>query len=57
MPFSEALVLAAKKQNKDATMLTATHPAGTPIDGGSVGEVAEKSTNIHVIDPSIVGRL
>lgn len=55
MLFQEALVLASKRQNKDPTMLTATHPAGTPIEGGTVGEVSEKSTNIHVIDPSVVG--
>jgi len=55
MLFQEAFVLAAKKQNKDASILTATLPGGSPIKGGSVKEVSEQSTNIHVIDPSIVG--
>ena len=55
MLFQEAFVLAAKRQGKDAGILTATYPGGSPIAGGTVGEVAEKSANIHVIDPSIVG--
>jgi len=55
MLFQEALVMAAKKQDKDASILTSTYPGGAPITGGTVAEVAEKSTNIHVIDPSIVG--
>lgn len=55
MLFQEALVIAAKQQNKDPTILSATYPAGTPITGGTVGEVAEKNTVIHVIDPSVVG--
>ena len=55
MLFQEALVMAAKKQNKDAGILSATYPGGSPIAGGTVEEIAEKSTNIHVIDPSIVG--
>jgi len=55
MLFQEAFVLAAKRQNKDATVLSATFPGGSPIPGGSVKEIAERSTNIHVIDPSIVG--
>src|SRR5881296_1067208 len=57
MLFQEAFVLAAKRQGKDAGILTATYPGGSPIAGGTVGEVSEKSTNIHVIDPSIVGGL
>jgi len=52
MLFQEAFVLAAKRQGKDAGILTATYPGGSPIAGGTVGE---KSANIHVIDPSIVG--
>lgn len=55
MLFQEALVVAAKRQKKDASILTATFPGGTPITSGTVKEIAEKSTNIHVIDPSIVG--
>jgi hypothetical protein len=55
MLFQEALVMAAKKQEKDAGVLSATYPGGTPITGGTVEEISEKSTNIHVIDPSIVG--
>lgn len=55
MLFQEALVLAAKKQGKDPTILTATYPAGTPIPGGTVERVIEQGTNIHVIDPSVVG--
>ena len=55
MLFQEAFVLAAKRQNKDASVLTATFPGGSPIAGGTVKEVSERSTNIHVIDPSIVG--
>ncbi len=55
MLFQEAFVLAAKRQNKDATVLSVTFPGGSPIQGGTVKEVAERSTNIHVIDPSIVG--
>ncbi|MFQ6127611.1 MAG: hypothetical protein ACE5QW_01725 [Thermoplasmata archaeon] len=55
MLFQEALVMAAKKQNKDASILSATYPGGTPITGGTVEEISEKSANIHVIDPSIVG--
>jgi hypothetical protein len=55
MLFQEALVMAAKKQDKDATILSATYPGGTPITGGTVEEISEKSSNIHVIDPSIVG--
>lgn len=56
MLFQEAFVAAAKRQGKDATVLTATFPGGSPITGGTVKEVAERSANIHVIDPSIVGR-
>ncbi|MCK4456613.1 MAG: hypothetical protein KAW39_02620 [Thermoplasmata archaeon] len=55
MLFQEALVMAAKKQDKDAAVLSATYPGGTPIAGGTVEEISDKSTNIHVIDPSIVG--
>ncbi len=55
MLFQEALVMAAKKQDKDAGVLSATDPGGTPITGGTVEEISGKSTNIHVIDPSIVG--
>jgi len=55
MLFQEALVMAAKKQGKDASVLTATFPGGTSISGGTVREVADRSANIHVIDPSIVG--
>jgi len=55
MLFQEAFVLAAKRQNKDATVLSATFPGGSPIHGGTVKEIAERSTNVHVIDPSIVG--
>ena len=47
--------MAAKKQDKDAGVLSATYPGGTPISGGTVEEISDKSTNIHVIDPSIVG--
>ena len=57
MLFQEAFVLAAKRQGKDAGIMTATYPGGSPIAGGTVDEVSEKSTNIHVIDPSIVGSL
>ena len=55
MLFQEALVMAARKQGKDATVLTATFPGGSSISGGTVREVADRSANIHVIDPSIVG--
>ena len=55
MLFQEALVLAARKQGKDPSILSATYPAGTPITGGSVEKVIEQGTNIHVIDPSVVG--
>ncbi|MCK4949448.1 MAG: hypothetical protein KAS60_05100 [Thermoplasmata archaeon] len=55
MLFQEALVMAAKKQDKDAGVLSATYPGGTPLTGGTVEEISGKSTNIHVIDPSIVG--
>jgi hypothetical protein len=55
MLFQEAFVIASKRQNKDASVLTATFPGGSPIQGGTAKEVAERSTNIHVIDPSIVG--
>ena len=55
MLFQEALVMAAKRQGKDPTIITATFPGGSPIEGGTVEEVAKQSTNIHVIDPSIVG--
>ena len=55
MLFQEAFVLASKKLAKDAGILSATYPGGSPIPGGSVKEVAERSTNIHVIDPSLVG--
>ena len=55
MLFQEALVIAAKRQGKDPNILSATFPAGTPVVGGTVGDVTEKSMNIHVIDPSIVG--
>lgn len=55
MLFQEAFVTAAKRQGKDATILTATYPGGSPITGGTVKEVAETSSNIHVIDPTIVG--
>jgi hypothetical protein len=57
MLFQEALVMAAKKQGKDAGILTATYPGGTPITTGTVKEIADKGTNIHVVDPSIVGRI
>ena len=56
MLFQEALVLAARKQEKDPSLLSATYPGGTAITGGSVEKVIEKGTNIHVIDPSVVGR-
>jgi hypothetical protein len=55
MLFQQALVMAAKKQGKDASILTATYPGGTPITTGTVKEIADKGTNIHVVDPSIVG--
>jgi hypothetical protein len=55
MLFQEALVLAAKKQGKDPGLLSATYPAGTPITGGTVEKVIEQGSNIHVIDPSVVG--
>ncbi len=55
MLFQEALVLAAKKQGKDPGILSATYPAGTPITGGTVEKVIEQGSNIHVIDPSVVG--
>ena len=55
MLFQEALVMAAKKQGKDSSIVTATFPGGSPIEGGTVKEVADKSPNIHVIDPSVVG--
>ncbi|MFQ6061506.1 MAG: hypothetical protein ACE5KV_09510, partial [Thermoplasmata archaeon] len=55
MLFQEALVMAAKKQGKDPTIVTATFPGGSPVEKGTVKEVAEKSPNIHVIDPSVVG--
>ncbi len=55
MLFQEAFVIAAKRQNKDASVLTATFPGGSSIPGGTVKEVSDRSTNIHVIDPSIVG--
>ena len=55
MLFQEALVMAAKRQGKDASILTATYPGGTPITTGTVREIADKGTNIHVVDPSIVG--
>jgi len=55
MLFQEALVMAAKKQGKDASILTATYPGGSPITTGTVKDVAEKGSNIHVVDPSIVG--
>jgi hypothetical protein len=55
MLFQEAFVMAAKKVNKDAAVLSATYPGGSPITGGTVKEVADRSSNIHVIDPSIVG--
>ncbi|MCK5292150.1 MAG: hypothetical protein KAR39_09080 [Thermoplasmata archaeon] len=55
MLFQEALVMAAKKQEKDPGIVTATFPGGSPIEGGTVKEVADKSANIHVIDPSVVG--
>src|SRR2546426_9465026 len=57
MLFQEAFVLAAKRQGKDAGIMTATYPGGSPIAGGTVGEGAEKPTNINVIDPSIVRSL
>jgi hypothetical protein len=56
MLFQEAFVLASKKLAKDAGVLSATYPGGAPITGGTVKDVAEKSSNIHVIDPSLVGR-
>ncbi len=55
MLFQEALVMAAKKQGKDPSIVTATYPGGGPIVTGSVKDVAEKGSNIHVVDPSIVG--
>jgi hypothetical protein len=55
MLFQQALVMAAKKQGKDASILTATYPGGTPVTTGTVKEIADKGTNIHVVDPSIVG--
>jgi hypothetical protein len=55
MLFQQALVMAAKKHGKDAGILTATYPGGTPITTGTVKEIADKGTNIHVVDPSIVG--
>lgn len=55
MLFQEALVMAASRQGKDASILTATYPGGTPITTGTVKQIAEKGTNIHVVDPSIVG--
>ena len=56
MLFQEALVLAAKRQGKDPSQLNATYPGGTPISGGSVEAVIKQGTNIHVIDPSVVGQ-
>jgi len=55
MLFQEVFVMAAKKLGKDAAVLSATYPGGSSITGGTVKEVAEKSANIHVIDPSLVG--
>jgi hypothetical protein len=55
MLFQQALVMAAKRQGKEAGILTATYPGGTPITTGTVKEIADKGTNIHVVDPSIVG--
>jgi hypothetical protein len=55
MLFQEALVMAARKQGKDASILTATFPGGSPITTGTVKQIADKGTNIHVVDPSIVG--
>ena len=55
MPFMEALAIAARRQGKEVSQLAATFPGGTPIVGGTVDKIAEKSVNIHVIDPSIVG--
>ena len=55
MLFQEALVMAARRQGKDASILTATYPGGSPIATGTVKQVSEKGTNIHVIDPSVVG--
>ena len=56
MLFQEALVMAAQRQGKDAGILTATYPGGSPISTGTVKQISEKGTNIHVIDPSTVGR-
>jgi hypothetical protein len=55
MLFQEALVMAAKRQGKDPTVITATFPGGSPIEAGTVEDVAKSGTNIHVIDPTIVG--
>ncbi len=55
MLFQEALVMAAGKQGKDPGILTATYPGGGPISTGTVKQIADKGTNIHVVDPSIVG--
>jgi len=56
MLFQEAFVMAGKKLKKDASVLSATYPGGSAITGGTVKEVSEKSANIHVIDPSLVGQ-
>ena len=53
--FREAFVTAAKEQGKDPSNLTCTYPGGTPLEGNTVEEVADKSSTVHVIDPAIVG--
>src|SRR2546428_10422016 len=55
MLFQEAFVLAAKRQGKDAGILTATYPGGAPISGGAVGGGFRESGNIPVIPPSLFG--
>jgi hypothetical protein len=55
IPFRESLVLAAKKQGKDPSVLSPIYPLGALITGETVDEVIEHGTNIHLIDPSAAG--
>src|SRR2546428_10871648 len=55
MLFQEAFVLAAKRQGKDAGILTATYPGGAPLAGGGRGGGPEETANNHGIDPHNVG--
>lgn len=55
IPFQESLVLAAKKQGKDPSILSPIYPLGTLITGETVDDVIAHGTNIHVIDPSVAG--